>query len=103
MFPIEREFLKTLIHFQNQSLQIFERQQSQIQQLEAQVRGQEDLKRALEMSLQREATLQQGLQDMEHQWQWAHVEYQVQQQSNEIEIQRLKEENDTLVKENRIT
>ena len=36
---------------------------------------------------------------MEHQWQRAHVEYQAQQQSNETEIQRLKEENDKLVKE----
>ena len=59
MFLIEREFLKTLIHFQTQGLQIFERKQSQIQQFEAQVRGQEDLKKALEKSLQNEATLKQ--------------------------------------------
>ena len=31
----EREFLKTIIHFQTQSLQIFERKQGHIQQLEA--------------------------------------------------------------------
>ena len=65
----EREFLKTLINFQTQSLQIFERKQSQILQLEAQVRGQEDLKKALERSVQNKATLKQRLQDMEHQWQ----------------------------------
>lgn len=35
----ELEFFKTLVHFQNQSLQIFERKQSQIQQLEAQIRA----------------------------------------------------------------
>ena len=33
----EREFLKTLIHFQTQSLQIFECKQSHIQQLEARI------------------------------------------------------------------
>ena len=52
--------------------------------------------------MQSEATLKQQLQDMEHQQ--AHVEYQTQQQSNEAEIQRLREENDKLVKEkDRIT
>ena len=100
----EREFLKTLINFQTQSLQIFERKQSQIQQLEAQVRSQKDLTLALEKSLQSEAALRQQLQDTEHQWQQANAEYQAQQQRSEAEIQRLREENDRLVKEkNRIT
>ena len=53
----EREFLKTLINFQTQSLQIFERKQSQILQLKAQVRAQREIKMALEKSLQSEAAL----------------------------------------------
>ena len=55
----EREFLKTLINFQTQSLQIFERKQSHIQQLEAQIRAQEDLRKALEEAKGRELLLQQ--------------------------------------------
>ena len=54
---------------------------------------------ALEKTLQSEAALRQQLQDTEHQWQQAHMEYQAQQQKNEVEIQRLREENDKLVKE----
>ena len=57
-----------LIHFQTLGLQIFERKQSHIQQLEEQLKSQEDLNRALEMSLQNEAILQQKLQDVEQQW-----------------------------------
>ena len=55
----EREFFKTLTHFQNQSLQIFERKQTYIQHLEEQVKAQEGIKRALEEARQRKVSLQQ--------------------------------------------
>ena len=54
----EQEFSKTLIHFQTQNLQILERKQSYIQQLEAQLKSQEEIRRALEEARQRETTLQ---------------------------------------------
>ena len=40
----EREFLKTLVHFQTQNLQIFERKQSYINHLEDQLKAQEGIK-----------------------------------------------------------
>ena len=57
----EREFLKTLIHFQTQNLQIFERKQSYIKHLEDQLKAQEDIKTALEEGKRREVLLQQQL------------------------------------------
>ena len=55
----EKEFFKTLIHFQTQSLQIFQWKQSYIQHLEGQVKSQEEVKRALEEARKKEASLQQ--------------------------------------------
>ena len=61
----EREFLKTLIHFQTLGLQIFEGNQAQIKNLEDQVKGNEELNQALEASLANEAVMQQRIQDIE--------------------------------------
>ena len=61
----EREFLKTLIHFQTQNLQIFERKQAYIKNLEDQLKAQDNLKTALEEAKRRELLLQQKLQEVE--------------------------------------
>ena len=61
----EREFLKTLIHFQTQNLQIFERKQAYIKNLEDQLKAQDDIKMALEEAKRRELLLQQQLQEAE--------------------------------------
>ena len=49
----------TLIHFQTVGLQIFERNQSQLQQLQARIKDQEEVEKALEVSLTKEKVLQQ--------------------------------------------
>ena len=54
----ERNFLRTLIHFQMVGLQIFKRNQSQLLKLQAQVKGQEEMERALEVSLTKKNVLQ---------------------------------------------
>ena len=54
----EWNFLKTLIHLQMVGLQIFERNQSQLQQLQAHIKSQEEMERALEVSLTKERVLQ---------------------------------------------
>lgn len=65
----EREFFKTLIHFQMQGLQIFERKQSYIRQLEQQMKSQEEMNRSLETSRANETTLHQRVQEVERQLQ----------------------------------
>ena len=82
----EREFLRMLVHFQTLGLQIFERKQSHIQQLEEQLKSQKDLNTALETSLQNEAVLQQKLQDMGKRLHQAQTECWEHQQAKEVEI-----------------
>ena len=54
----EREFLKTLVHFQTLGLQIFERNQDRINKLEDQVKSHVDLKKDLETALANQTALQ---------------------------------------------
>ena len=61
----EREFLKTLIHFQTQNLQIFERKQSYITHLQDQLKAQEEVRKALEEAKARELLLQQQVHQAE--------------------------------------
>ena len=61
----ERNFLKTLIHFQTIGLQIFERNQSQLKKLESQIKDQKEVERSLEVSMGNEKALQQQVQDLE--------------------------------------
>ena len=53
----EREFLRTLVHFQTLGLQIFERNQARITKLEDQVKSHVDLKEDLEMALANQIAL----------------------------------------------
>ena len=63
----EREFLKTMIHFQMLGLQIFKRNQTRIKNLEDQVKDHVELNRALETSLANEVALEQRVQEVERQ------------------------------------
>ena len=65
----EKDFLKALIHFQTLGLQIFERNQSQVKKLEAQLKSQEEVNKALERSMDNEIGLRQRVHDLEHQLQ----------------------------------
>ena len=95
----EREFLKTLIHFQTQNLQIFERKQSYINKLEAQLKTQEDMKTQLEEALRRGEQWRQQVQEAERKMHQANEQYQEEIRIREEEIRIVKAHNEQLVKE----
>ena len=95
----EREFLKTLIHFQTQNLQIFERKQSYINHLEAQLKTQEGMKTALEEALRKEQQLKQQVQEAEGRMQQVLTQHQEEIRIREEELQEIKAQNEQLVKE----
>ena len=94
----EKEFLKTLVHFQMLGLQIFERNQTQIKKLEDQVKGHVELNWALETSLANEAALQQKVQEFERQLQWARKEHQMEKEAKEVELKEIKDQNEQLIR-----
>ena len=72
----EGEFFKTLVHFQTLGLQIFERKQNYIQQLEGQLKSQEEVNKALQTSLAKEIALRQKVQELERRLQQAQEDHQ---------------------------
>ena len=94
MIEREREFLKTLIHFQTLGLQIFERNQTRIKNLEDQVKGNAELNKALETSLANEAALQQRVQEVKQQLQQDNEEYQREIEAKEAEVKLIKHQNE---------
>ena len=95
----EREFLKTLVHFQTLGLQIFEMKQSHISKLEEQLKGQEELNRALETSLANEAALQQQVQELEKQLHQTQQEHQREKEEKEAELQKIRSMNEELIRD----
>lgn len=95
----EREFLKTLIHFQTQNLQIFERKQSYINKLEVQLRTQENMKIQLEEALRREDQWRQQVQEAEKKMHQANQQYQEEIRIREEELRIVKAHNEQLIKE----
>lgn len=79
----EREFLKTLVHFQTLGLQIFERNQTRIKNLEDQVKGHAELNKALEASLVNQTALQHRVHEFERQLQQEREEHQRETQARE--------------------
>ena len=92
----EREFLKTLIHFQTQNLQIFERKQSYINKLEAQLKTQEDMKTQLEEALRRGEQWRQQVQEAERKMHQANEQYEEEIRIREEELRIIKAHNEQL-------
>ena len=95
----EREFFKTLIHFQTQGLQIFERKQHYIQQLKGQVKSQEEMNRALETSRAHETELQWRVQEAEQKLQHLKEEHLREIEAKEEELKQLNEKNAKLIRD----
>ena len=97
----EKEFFKTLIHFQTQGLQIFEQKQSYIQQLKRQVKSQEEVRRALEEAHKKEASLQQQVHEAEQVIEQVIEQHQKEIEARDEELQKVKEHNAKLIRDNR--
>ena len=90
----EREFLKTLIHFQTQNLQIYERKLSYINKLEAQLKTQEDMKTQLEEALRRGEQWRQQVQQDERKMHQANEQYEEEIRKREEELRIIKAHNE---------
>ena len=95
----EREFLKTLIHFQTQNLQIFDRKQAYIKNLEDQLKAQEELKKELEEAKAREMLLQQQVHQAERIMQQATQQHQEDIRVREEQMKVIEAQNAQLIKE----
>ena len=95
----EREFLKTLIHFQTQNLQIFDKKQAYIKNLEDHLKAQEELKKELEEAKARELLLQQQVHQAEQTMQQILMQHQEEIRLRDEQLQNIKHHNDKLIQE----
>ena len=80
-------------------MQIFERKQAYIKNLEDQLKAQEGIKTALEEAKRRELLLQQQLQEAEQTTHHILAQHQAELKAKDGELQSIKAQNDKLIKE----